>query len=303
MYLSRTITLKGLIKFGWKQCVLFALISSSICLIFLEADFTHIAIPLGTLAILGTAVSIVLGFRNNSAYGRWWEARMIWGGIVNQSRTWAAQVTTCLTPGEGEQAEAAALEKELIYRHIAYLNALRIQLRQQQVWHEVTPFLPEAEGQQLATWRNQATQINARNAARLRDALDRGWLDPFRHVALLDTVEQFYELQGKCERIKNTPLPRQYSFFTTVFVWIFIVLLPMGFVKELQWWTVPISVLIGWIFMALEQVGRYTEDPFDNFVHDVPMTALCRTIEIDLRQMLGETELPPPIEPVRNILM
>ncbi len=303
MYLARAITVKGLIQFGWRQCVLFAAISSTVCFIFLEAGFTHIAIPIQILSILGTAVAIVLGFRNNSAYGRWWEARKIWGGLVNQSRTWAAQVTTCIAPDDGEHDEAAAFEKELVYRHIAYLNALRIQLRDQQDWDEVAAFLPEDEAKLLATWRNQATQINARNAARLRDALDRGWLDSYRHVALLDTVEQFYELQGKCERIKRTPLPRQYSFFTALFVWIFIVLLPMGFVETLHWWTVPISVLIGWIFIALEQVGRYTEDPFDNFVHDVPMTALCRTIEIDLRQMLGETELPPPIEPVRNILM
>jgi putative membrane protein len=217
--------------------------------------------------------------------------------------TIAAQVTTCIAAGEGEAAEVAELKRELVHRHIGYLNALRIQLRRQDNWHEVAPFLPEDERSQLKVWVNQSTQINARNAARLRDALDRGWLDSFRHVAMLDTLEQFYELQGKCERIKNTPLPRQYSFFTTVFVWIFVLLLPMGFVKELGWWTVPMAVLVGWIFIALEQVGRYTEDPFQNFVHDVSMTAICRAIEIDLRQMLGETELPPPIQPERNILM
>ena len=80
-------------------------------------------------------------------------------------------------------------------------------------------------------------------------------------------------------------------------------MLPFGFAAELRWWTVPMSVGVGWIFMALEQVGRYTEDPFDNFVHDVPMRALCRTIEIDLRQMLGETDLPESIQPVKNMLM
>ena len=191
----------------------------------------------------------------------------------------------------------------MVYRYIAYLNALRLQLRKQQDWHEVTPYLSEVEQREFGQWRNKATQIIARNAIRLRDATERGWIDSFLRVALLDTLEQFYEIQGKCERIKNTPLARRYSFFTTVFVWIFILMLPFGFVAELRWWTVPMSVGVGWIFMALEQVGRYTEDPFDNFVHDVPMTALCRTIEIDLRQMLGETDLPESIQPVQNILM
>lgn len=303
MYLARAITLRGLIQFGWKQCLLFAVLSTTVCYIYLVAGFTHVAIPFVPLGTLGTAVAILLGFRNNQAYDRWWEARKVWGGLVNQSRTWAVQVITCLKADEAEQAEVAAMRRELVHRQLAFLHALRIQLRNTSDWNEVASLLPEAEAKLLATWRNKATQINAANAASLRVARDRGWLDSFLHVALLETVEDFYDLQGKCERIKKTPLPRQYSFFTTLFVWIFILMLPMGFVKELSWMTVPISVLVGWIFTALEQVGRYTEDPFDNFVHDVPMTALCRTIEIDLRQMLGESELPSPIEPVRNILM
>ena len=245
MYLARAITVKGLVQFGWKQCLLFAVVASSVCYLYEAEIVKNIAIPFLPLSTLGTAVAIILGFRNNSAYDRWWEARKIWGGLVNQSRTWSAQVTTCIAAGEGEAAEVAELKRELVYRHIGYLNALRIQLRRQDDWQEVAPFLPEDERSQLSVWVNQSTQINARNAVRLRDALDRGWLDSFRHIAMLDTLEQFYELQGKCERIKNTPLPRQYSFFTTVFVWIFVMLLPFGFVKELGWWTVPMSVLVG----------------------------------------------------------
>ena len=212
MYLARAITIKGLIQFGWKQCALFAVISSFVCLLYLNVGFVHIAIP---FLPLGTAMAILLGFRNNSAYDRWWEARKIWGELVNQSRTWAAQVTTCLAPAKGEEREVSALMREMVYRYIAYLNALRLQLRKQQDWHEVTPYLSEVEQREFGQWRNKATQIIARNAIRLRDATERGWIDSFLRVALLDTLEQFYEIQGKCERIKNTPLARQYSFFTT----------------------------------------------------------------------------------------
>ncbi|MBP47033.1 MAG: hypothetical protein CMH53_03760 [Myxococcales bacterium] len=303
MYLARTITLRGLIKFGWRQVLLFTVVSTSVCLLYIEADVTDIAIPFLPLSTVGTAMAILLGFRNNSAYERWWEARKIWGGLVNQSRHWAAQVNTCMVYDVAEQKQVKDLQRELVYRQIAFLNALRIQLRGQDDWDEVRSFLPEHEAEMLAVWKNRASQINGQSIRRLMDANNAGWIDSYRHVALLDTLEQFYELQGKCERIKSTPLPRQYSFFTGVFVWIFILLLPFGFVANLQWWTIPMSVLTGWIFMALEQVGRYTEDPFDNFVHDVAMTAICRTIEIDMREILGETDLPPPIEPVNNVLM
>ena len=123
------------------------------------------------------------------------------------------------------------------------------------------------------------------------------------------TLEEAYNLQGKCERIKNTPLPRQYAYFSKVFTWIFIILLPFGMVGEfakmghgLIWLTVPFCVLISWVFITMEIVGDNSEDPFEGFVNDVPMTALCRTIEIDLREMLGETELPEKIKPVNDVL-
>jgi len=135
-------------------------------------------------------------------------------------------------------------------------------------------------------------------------------LNEFRYVEMMRVLEEFYNLQGKCERIKNTPFPRQYAFFSNVFVWIFCLLLPFGLVGEFAeishsfiYMTIPFSVLISWIFYTMEIVGDSSEDPFDNMVNDVPMTALCRTIEIDLRDMLGEKELPEKIQAVKGILM
>jgi len=135
-------------------------------------------------------------------------------------------------------------------------------------------------------------------------------VDDFRHMEMMRVLEEFYNLQGKCERIKNTPFPRQYAFFSKIFTWIFILLLPFGLIGEfakmghdLIWLTIPFSVLISWIFITMEIVGDNSEDPFENFANDVPMSALTRTIEIDLREMLGETDLPPKVQAVNDILM
>jgi putative membrane protein len=125
-------------------------------------------------------------------------------------------------------------------------------------------------------------------------------------VAMQDSIRLLWDWIGMCERIKRTPFPRHYSFFNRVFVNIFVFLLPIGLVQSLGWLTILFATLIGWILIATEQSGRFTEDPFENFVHDVPMSQLCRKIEIDLRQMLGESRssLPLPVEPnERGILM
>jgi len=127
---------------------------------------------------------------------------------------------------------------------------------------------------------------------------------------MMATIRDFYQEQGRAERIKNTPFPRQYAYFSKVFTWIFVLLLPLAMVNEFEklgegflWLTIPFSTVISWVFMTMEIVGDSSEDPFENFINDVPMTALCRNIEIDLREMLGETELPPRMLPVDGILM
>ncbi len=157
---------------------------------------------------------------------------------------------------------------------------------------------------------NTATQIIRAQGADCLELRQRGLIDDFRHTEMMRVQEEFYNLQGKCERIKNTPLPRQYSYFSKVFVWIFTLLIPFGLVGEFNdmghgyiWLTVPFFTIIAWIFLTMELIGDNSEDPFENFINDVPMTALCRTIEIDLREMLDEEELPEKIQPVDGVLM
>lgn len=312
MYVKKYVSPRIVFKFAWKYILFFAVLSSLVCYLYYVKGFRSLALPLVPIGTLGTAIAILLGFRNNSAYDRFWEARKIWGGVVNYSRTFARQITTLTTLREAKgmvsPEELKAFQKEMVYRHLAWVNGLRLHLRKEDLtnpscWWELADFLPPGELRKINKAKNKPTQLVQNQGIRLNDAFEMGLIDNFRHMQLDSTLTELYNLQGRCERIKNTPLPRQYAFFTFLFTWIFMLLVPFSFVKDLGWMSIPLTVLITWIFQTVESVGHYTENPFDNVINDVPMTALSRTIEIDLREQIGETELPPALKPVRGVLM
>ncbi|TGE19842.1 bestrophin family protein [Hymenobacter elongatus] len=321
MYIRENIRWRVIWKYAWRSVLLFTLYSTCICLLYDVVGWKFIAIPWQPLATLGIAVSFYIGFKNNGSYDRFWEGRQLWGGVVNASRTWAIkslEYVTSIVDAPGVQAPAASAgelshrHQALVYRHIAWCNALRLTLRHQpELWDtDVAPFLDAQESETMRRKQNPATQLLRKQAAELRFLREeRGLLNDFQHVSMVETLEELYTLQGGCERIKNTPFPRQYAFFSYVFVWLFIALLPLGLLGEFAklgpthvWLTIPFSVLVSWVFNTIEVVGHISENPFDNQMNDVPMTALCRTIEIDLREMLGETELPARLEPIDDIL-
>jgi len=272
-------------------------------------EYLLIHLPFGVVAMLATALAIFLAFRNNSAYDRWWEARKIWGGIVNSSRTFGRQVMTLTSLSQEPTEAVAAYQKELIYRHIAWINVLRLQLRKETTWDEIKPLLEPEEFDWVMQTQNHATQLVQKQGLRLADGRKQNLIIEARYLEILDeTLTSLYDLQGKAERIKNTPLPRQYDYFPRVFLFLFITLLPSGMITELEkvgsaWMVIPLATVVSYVFYVLMRVGEFNEDPFEGRFSDTPMTALCRTIEIDMREQLGETDLPPKLEPVDGILM
>jgi putative membrane protein len=340
MYIRRNIKWSLVLRFAWFNIILFIIWNLIVVNIFHKCEHNgiNISVPFQPISLIGIAVAFYIGFKNNASYDRFWEGRKIWGGIVNYSRTWANQVISYVNSyhGAAENVDASSLKlihTELIYRHIAWINALRLQLRQRssfsikhhksikaylskhrnekdQWQEEVKKFLDKDEYLNLIDKRNTASQMIRKQGERLSELMHKDKLiESFRHMDMMKTLEECYNLQGKCERINNTPFPRQYAFFSKVFTWIFILLLPFGMVQEfsklshnLIWLSVPFCVLISWIFITMEIVGDNSEDPFEGFINDVPMTALCRTIEIDLRQMLGEEDLPDAIQAIDDIL-
>lgn len=337
MYVRRNIRWSIILRFAWRNLIRFTIWSVVVTATFLwfKPLGVNISIPFLPLSTIGIAVAFYVGFKNSQSYDRFWEGRKIWGGVVNYSRTWTNQVLTYVnaryTSLSLSSDELHHVHHDLVYRHLAWINALRIQLRRttmldrrnlsftpdfrlqqdRECTNHIGTFLDKEEFDKVIGKANPATHLIKNQGQQLRRLEEQGLIENFRLIDMMQTLEELYNFQGQCERIKNTPFPRQYAYFSAVFVWIFVLLLPLGLVGEFDklstdtyvWLTVPFSILISWIFTTIEIVGDNSEDPFENYVNDVPMTALCRTIEIDLREMLGETDLPEKIQPVGDVLM
>ncbi|MEM6842664.1 MAG: bestrophin family ion channel [Bacteroidota bacterium] len=344
MIVTKGIPLYRVIGWSWHHIVWLSVFMMTVAALYYYELLT-VSLPWLPISVIGTAVAFYTGFKNNQAYSRMWEARKIWGGIVNDSRSWGMMVDGFVgnqfNNSPISDQNIAAIKKRLIYRHIGWLYAHRSQLLIPTSWEhasqrgsvgkqakmyqkkmgvglvsdEVTragleQFLPEDEHDRLLGYVNTATQIINRQSRDLRELRSLDLIDDFRHMELAKLLKSFYTLQGKNERIKKFPLPRQYANMSFYFVGIFIFLLPFSMIPELMqseglgfWVSVPTAVLIGWVYIMMELVGDYSENPFQGMANDIPMLSLCRTIELDLREMLGETDLPSSVDAKNGVLM
>lgn len=255
-----------------------------------------VSVPSLPLPMVGGALSIFLAFRNNSAYDRWWEARTLWGALVNRSRSFARQTLT-LVDTDGDPGDDATC-RELVQLQALYVHALRCHLRRQNPFPELQSALPPDTLAWLRTQRNVPIAMLLRMGQILRGLYDAKRIDSFRLLAFDDSLSDLCNIQGGCERIKGTPLPRQYEFFPRLIVSIYCILLPIGLVSGMGLVTPAASTLISFIFISLEFIGRDLEDPFEVTVHDTPLSSLSRMIDNNLRQSVGKTELAPEVRPI-----
>ena len=262
------------------------------------------------VAMLATVVGIFLVFSFNHTYQRWWEARILWGQLVNTSRNFGRQVVSLLQAerltGELSELELGALRRRLVYRQIAFVNALRLRLRQEEDLDCLTTLLSEEDFSQVMAAQNRPQAILQQQVDDLLEQLG----PETAQTVLLGFFDQSLNLltdvQGGCERIKNTAFPPVVRTMSTVFVWGLAALIPAVFLEPDQA-IYPVEfvavLFICMSFIVVKQLGQTLADPFEGQPSDTPMTALCRTIERDLREQLGESELPPAIEPHRGVLM
>ena len=296
--------------------VLFVLTWSLIVwLIFFFTRESSLALNFTPIGILGSALAIFVAFRNNSAYGRWWEARTLWGGIVNSSRVFARLVIT-FTDSHAhqdnyEESRSEAFKKSLVYKQIAWVHAMRLHLRGQDDWEELAPFLSKQEYNSVHSKDHKPNAIHLLMGKQIYEAMANGTLGGFDSFQMEGQLLALTNYQGGAERIKNTPLPRQYDFFTRLFVVLFALLLPFGllsfFIQEsligFSWLIIPLSVVVAGVFIIMEKTGAAIEDPFENKTTDVALTSICNTIERNLRELLGETDLPEKMVPVDGYLL
>jgi len=328
MHTGRNYNLKEYLIWTRREIYLCIVLASFPTTLYQVFHITWIAIPWAAVALVGTAAAFIVGFKNTQTYNRLWEARKIWGAIVNGSRTWGIMTKDFIKTD-------SIIHQQLIYRHFAWLTALRYQLRKPQSWEnqnkayneeyrtnysvpewegsveeELKNYLSDEELLYILSKKNRAAQIICLQSKQLRQLKAQNKIDPFEYVELEKRLADLYDQQGKCERIKNFPYPRQFSTITLFFVWLLVIILPLGLVTEFNklgehmvWLNIPFSIIISWIFISMDKTGESTENPFEGGPDDIPITAMSRGIEIDLRDMLDEAVLPQPITPVNNILM
>lgn len=296
---------------------------------------TFLSFPWQPIAIMGTAVAFIVGFKNNASYSRLWEARQIYGAIINDSRSFGYILRDSLSGKDPNKV------KEMFLRHYAWLTALRFQLRESRNWEnmntaqfreyamkydiperltklddELGNYLSEKDLNYIVSKKNKATQLMAMQSKDLSEAYAKGEINDFQWSQINQQLVKFTDHQGKAERIKNFPYPRNFSSITTYLLLMFIVFVPFGLFKEFDrmgdgtlfenytlWFNIPFSLLVTWCFHTLDSVGEASVNPFEGSPNDVPITQISRTIEIDMRDMLDESDLPPAIVAKNNIVL
>ncbi|MBX3273750.1 MAG: hypothetical protein KF729_26025 [Sandaracinaceae bacterium] len=280
----------------WRNTLTFTVAGVGIVALHELFEARHLALPTLPLAVVGAALGIFVSFRTNTAYDRWWEGRKLWGRLINESRHWASQV--------GSYVGDEATRRALVHRHAAYVHTLRCLLRGQDPFadEEVARLIeddPALRKESNLTHALLARQLDA-IAALERD----GALSAFRLASMDTTLRELINIQGGCERIKKTPMPPLYGLLATRLVQFYAVLFPLSVVRDLVWWTVPVNVLVCIAFALIAEAGRVLEDPFTMFYNGLPLSAMSRMIEVNVRQRLGETGLPPMLEPdAQGVLM
>jgi putative membrane protein len=299
------------------------------------AQWRWLTVPWTVVALVGIATAFIVSFKNTQTYARTVEAQQIWTGILNASRAWGLMTR--------DYVKNDATTRELVYRHIAWVTALRYQLRRPRAWEstlratnaeyqssysvpeketpleeELAKFLAGDELRAILAARGKAMQLMANQSRAVTALFQRGEIVINFFIELEKAIKELLDHQGRSERIKNFPYPRQYAIISAFFVRLLCVLLPFGLLKEFDalnglvngamkghmvWLVIPFSVMISWMYTTLEQVGASTENPFEGGANDVPIAQINRMIEIELRGLVGDTTLPPLLQPKNNIIL
>jgi putative membrane protein len=301
MLLKKNVNINQVIEGTWEN-FLFILITC-ILTYFLNKFVFHdlFEVPGLLPTILGTALSFFIGFNNNQAYDRWWEARKIWGALVNDSRSWARQVFHYVSKSEElNDDKVQSAKKRMIHNHIAFLYALKENLRNEQD-QTYLGYLDSNDVEKIKSESNKANAILGLNNGVLNNIHKLNGIDGFQFLALNEMMVNFSNEMGKSERIKNTVFPTTYSYYTRMFIWVFIFSATLSMSQTIGPWAILIGLLIGYVFLTTYKIGASLVNPFENIPTGVSITQITRTIEINMLETLKEAEIPKPAESVDGI--
>lgn len=335
MYIGKSYKLSEFIVWTRKSIYILLVISTLQVFAYEYLGFKWLGISWTVVALLGTATAFIVAFKNTQTYNRTVEAQQVWTAILNTSRAWGTISRDFLNDPEKS--------KKLIYRHFAWLTALRYEMRGYRIWEaiqkkhnteyqryysipeqeteletELSKHLDSTELKYILKTQNKASQLLSLQSKTLKELYDNQDIAILQFVDMQRALRDLFHLQGRSEQIKDSPYPRQYAIINRLLVRLFCFLLPFGLLKEFDklnesvegimkgnmvWLVIPFSVIISWMYTSLSQVGESTENPFEGSANDVPISQISRTIEIDLKEMLGESNLPEALEPRHNIIL
>ncbi|RZK75849.1 MAG: hypothetical protein EOO85_12885 [Pedobacter sp.] len=252
----------------------------------------HFEIPVIIPSLLGTAIAFFIGFNNNQAYDRWWEGRKIWGALVNDSRSFSRSLLTYTS-----DADTTAVR--MIHRHIAFLYVLKASLRNA-TDENVSKYLSEEDVEEISHHTNMHNALLTIQARDLQTLYQANKIDGFKFMDINGMIVRFTDSMGMSERIKNTVFPTTYTYLTKVFIWLFVVSFTLVISQSAGVYAIFLGWLIGFVFVSTQINGMSLVDPFMNNSSGVPLNQITRTIEINLLQMLNETEIPEPIKAIND---
>jgi putative membrane protein len=297
MYIKYTISTRRTLKYAWWLLLLTVVYTY---LIYLMSDRFTLGIPPAIPAVLATAVSLLLGFRTNSAYNRWWEARKNWGGIIAYSRTFSRQVKSYIPK---DYVNYKRVVKRLIYLQLAFVYAHRNALRHSGSREDYEKFMDPSDINRTRTYDNVPVGILNIQASILGELHSEGMIEAVTMANMDRTLKNITLSMGGNERIKNTVFPVQYSVFTRAAIFIYAVLFPFGIISQEAIGMIVLTFSVVFFFIIIDAIGSYLKDPFENKNSDIPISSLARSIEIDLLELMEEKDIPPKLIMKNGVLM
>jgi putative membrane protein len=246
-----------------------------------------VEIPIAIPTMIGTIISLLLAFKSNQAYDRWWESRIIWGSIVNESRTLVRQLITFYKDPDFS-VHANDFKENFAKRQIAWCYSLGQSLRNKDAIKPIKHLLSEEELHFVKNHQHVPNAILMLHAKDLRNARIEKRINTYQQVEIDNTLTRLCDAMGKCERIKNTIFPTTYSMYIRLTLCLFILLLPFGLTSLLSWFAIPLITTISVAFFLIEKMAIHLQDPFENRPTDTPVTAISNNIEKNLMQMINE---------------
>lgn len=294
MLLERDIPVGFVFRSVWKDFLVVLAISVGGAIL-VEYERAYLPdLPVAIAAFLGTAISLILSFKLNQTYDRWWEARKVWGAVVNDSRSLVRQVLSFTSDVAVGDEQVGTLVRGIARRQIAWCYCLGQSLRGLD-WREHTiDHLDDAEVEELERHDNRPVALLQLHARALSSLAARAALTDYQRVAVDDTLTRLTDSMGKAERIRKTVFPKTYRMFLKAFIYVFITVLSISLGEVEGYWEIAVTTAISTPFLLLERTSRQMQDPFSNRPTDTPVTAIARTVEINILQLLGEEDIPEP---------